>query len=681
MASRFRLQVPALAAFALATLAVGGCPLDPAGTNNGGSSVAKLRHFGSASEFLTFFRSQARQRTNSGLRALFAPSAAAEDAAGGVNTSAGGSGDGSADSFSTTNIQEEGVDESDLVKSDGVNFYIAKGRSLRIVRANPANELAQVGKLDFDAPIDSLYLYNGKLIVLLQRFSFDGPFIPAVDIAIWPPYYQATETIVNEVDVSDPANPRVARRVTLDGTIASSRLTNNRVVLVMTIVPELPANPTVFNLNALTLEDVLPKARSSAGENIAIDWPDILRPEDPNGYYMTAVVALDAANVESIVSSTAILADAGTIYASTEALYVTDTDFNLAADGRETTAIHKFKFDGNGAAVYAASGTAPGRLLNQFSLGEHNGFLRVATHVDNFSLFRGGPIFIGFDAADQPVSSSTPSADAAPRQPYNGVYVLGESSGALAVVGSVENIAPGEQLYSARFLGERGFLVTFVQVDPLFALDLSDPAQPRIAGELKVPGYSDYLHPVGANHLIGVGRSIVNEGGFPLRNALQISLFDVSDLANPTVVQQISIGGMGSYSDVSYTHKAFTFLPDRGLLAIPGQLYRNSTSRFDFGGIAFDGVLVFRVEPATGFTELGRVASVISDENQLYAYTPWRRAAFIGDTVHSISYDGVRAAALTNFDTTTTVVLPPNPEDLNPFGDGTSGGAGRATTE
>ncbi|MGE0482045.1 MAG: beta-propeller domain-containing protein [Phycisphaerae bacterium] len=677
MASRFRLQVSALAAVVLVTLAVGGCPLDPAGTNNGGSSVAKLRHFGSASEFLTFFRSQARQRTSSGLRALFAP-AAAEDAAGGANTATGGSGDGSADSFSTTNIQEEGVDESDLVKSDGVNFYIAKGRSLRIVRANPANELAQVGKLDFDAPIDSLYLYNGRLIVLLQRFSFDGPNIPAVDIAIWPPYFQATETTVSEIDVSDPANPRVARSVTLDGTIASSRLTNNRVVLVMTIVPELPANPTIFNLNALTLQDVLPKARSSAGENIAIDWPDILRPEDPNGDYMTAVVTLDAANVESIVSSTAILADAGTIYASTEALYVTDTEFNLAGDGRETTAVHKFKFDENGAAVYAASGNAPGRLLNQFSLGEHNGFLRAATHVDNFSLFRGGPVFIGFGPADEPIVSE--SSEDAPRQPYNGVYVLGESEGVLNVVGAVENIAPGEQLYSARFLGDRGFLVTFVQVDPLFALDLSNPAQPRIVGELKVPGYSDYLHPIGANHLVGVGRSIENQAGFPLRDALQLSLFDVSNLAAPTLVQQVEIGGMGSYSDVSYTHKAFTYLADRGLLAIPGQLYRNSTSRFDFGGIAFDGVLVFQVDPATGFTELGRVASVISEENQLYAYTPWRRAAFIGDTVYSISYDGVRAANLTNFDTTTALTLPPNPEDISPFGGAEDGGAGRAAS-
>jgi uncharacterized secreted protein with C-terminal beta-propeller domain len=147
----------------------------------------------------------------------------------------------------------------------------------------------------------------------------------------------------------------------------------------------------------------------------------------------------------------------------------------------------------------------------------------------------------------------------APQEPDNAVFVLGESNGALDILGSVANFGTNEQIYAVRFLGDHGFVVTFRQIDPLFVLDLSDPQAPRLVGELEMPGYSEYLHPLGENHLMGVGRTTdESEWGRTSVKGIQLSLFDVSDWTNPQVVQQLSLGSWGSYSEISTTHKAFT---------------------------------------------------------------------------------------------------------------------------
>jgi uncharacterized secreted protein with C-terminal beta-propeller domain len=367
----------------------------------------------------------------------------------------------------------------------------------------------------------------------------------------------------------------------------------------------------------------------------------------PDGYYTTAVVTLDAAAIQDVLASVAVLANASTIYASTEAVYVTDADYTPSNAFREKTAIHKFRFDENGAARYVASGQVPGRLLNQFSLGEHESYLRVATHVTAWTDF---PVLAPDDVASSEVART--------EQPYNGVYVLGESASKLEVVGAVDGLAPGESIYAARFLGPRGFLVTFRQIDPLFALDLSDPAHPAVVGELKIPGYSDYLHPLGENHLIGVGRSTARVADDRIvRDALQLSLFDVSNLAHPRAVQQLTIGGSYSYSEASYTHKAFVLYEHAGrtLLAIPTVLQQDS---YPFG-LEFEGVLCFQVDPAAGFAELGRLESVRPADDALYNWSGWQRPAFIGADVYAVSAAGVRTANLADFGTTHGLALAP----------------------
>ena len=701
------------------SLGLAGCPQTqvPAGTD-GTSTKAVLKPFDSRADLLSYFAAQATSSRSSAYGNGFF---AAEDA--GVATSAAGgaappsspsptsggdaaSNGASADSlYSTTNLQEQGVDESDVVKSDGRNFYIARNNSLRIVRAEPGQPLAELGKLELENAISELYLTDSGLLAL--GYSYGTGY--GAQTLIYPPYYSGAGTVVYQIDISDPTKPAVLRQVTLDGSLATSRVVNNRLILVLTIYPNIAVDvqssflgiPT--GVSTASAEQALPKIATADGSTEVVAWEDWLHPDPADGYEMTVVAALDASNIETVISSTGIVAGAQTIYASPNALYITDSDYNAANSYRENTNIHKLTFEADGSVRYVASGAVPGRPLNQFSLSEFNGNLRIATHIDNITLFPpvGVPLFMSdivlVDAgassgtssdasppssgggssgsADTPVSSdAVVSSEASAPNSYNGVNVLGESDGELTVLGQIDNIAPNERIYAARFIEKRGYLVTFRQIDPLFSMDLSNPAAPRVTGELKIPGYSDYLHPLDDTHLIGVGRSVVNfPQGFSEPGGVQLSLFDVSDPNNPQVVQQIVLGGYGSSTDVSYTHKAFVYQPQLKILAIPVQLSPLSNDFYSYGYPTFDGVVAFNVNPESGFTEVGRLSSVLNSNSYyyypaeggvaggstgapttiapgapdyLYGYASWRRPAIIANSLYAITDAGVSRADL-----------------------------------
>jgi uncharacterized secreted protein with C-terminal beta-propeller domain len=661
-----------------AVVLISGCPSPPSSGSAG--AKAALKPFTSASELVGYFRDQAvAHRSTRGIFGFDLAMGAAPVAAGAPEAAAANT-DSAATSHTTTNLQEEGVDESDVFKSDGTNFYLAKGKTLRIVRAAPADQMEELANVQFDDYIDSLYLLDGKALVLTrgggvygERPILMGP-MPAnagVEVMpmIWPPYFEQAKVTVSEVDVSDPAAASVTKHVEFDGSLVTSRLTNGHLILVLTIAPTLPQPVNVLTMATVTLSQAMPKMRPSDGpESFMVPPENWYHPETPDGYYTTAVMTLDAADVESVLGSVAVLASAGTIYASTEALYLTDTEYTADNQYRETTAVHKLAFNSDGVATYTASGSVSGRLLNQFSLDEQDGYLRLATHITNFGVGVAAPV--GVAEPDGTVSSDTAQNI---NDPHNAVYVLQEQDGSLEVVGSLEDIAPNENLYAARFMADRGFLVTFQQIDPLSVLDLSDPTAPKLVGELEVPGYSDYLHPFGDNLLIGVGRSTMQiSGGFTEPGGVQLSLFDVSDLKHPTLVDQVTVGGFGSQSDVSFNHKAFAFLPERGLLVIPAVLMSEQVNPWDWGWSyqpELDGVLVYHVE-SSGFTELGRVSSVVYDE---LGWTQWRRGAIIDDAVYAVTPAGLRAATLDDFDHSVELVLTPNDDEVGQ----TSGGGGQ----
>jgi len=646
--------------------------------------------FESEAELVSYFRQQVRaSRMPRGgslldaLGALFGALGAAPP----LDDRAGGTGiEGEGTSYSGTNLQEAGVDESDTFKSDGEYFYIAKEQSLGIVCAYPTEGLAEVARVDLGFWVDSLYLFSDpeqelKTVIALgtQYEDVGGGFNGRPEILIWPPYYRGSKVAIAQIDVSDPENPTIIGQAELDGCLVSSRLTNGRLIVVLTILPQLPEGRPEL-LNTVTIDEVLPQMRVAGGAPVPlVPWQNWLHPEPPDGYAQTAVVTLDAADIETVVASVAVLAQAGTIYASPNALYLTDTEYDITRNFRETTSIHKFAFDEDGAARYAASGSVPGRLLNQFSLSEHEGYLRVATHRAGFGVVWAfdEEVLVGSETGqDEPSSDDGTEPDEGTEEPsewedpQNAVYVLAESEGELTIVGSLEGIAPNEDIYAARFLGTHGFLVTFRQIDPLHVLDLSDPANPRIVGELEVPGYSDYLHPLGQTHLIGVGRSVMTtEWGGVVPDAIQLSLFDVSDWEHPTLVQQVTFGGPGSYSEVSYTHKAFTLFEYNGqtLVAIPvegpglfaGEFGQVPLCFNPLGPLAegiqptchFAGVVCYSVDPAVGFTYVGYLSSAPP------WWPAWQRAAFIEDTLYALTPDGVRAAPVENLEASVSIEL------------------------
>ena len=644
-----------LIGLALPTLIGGGCPWFSGAQSESGD--AKLVAFKSANEAVQYFRAQVRaeqqNQYRSGWFGLQAPTAAAED-----DTAAGGTNSDDSNEYTTTNVQEAGVDEADLIKTDSTYFYIVKDQTLRIVRATPADQLAEVGRLNFDVYPSEMYLRGSKLILLAQHITQYGGGWGAPRQA--DRYLVSSELTVIEVDVSDPANPTESKRVELDGTLVDSRLTNDRLILVLTIAADVPEDENA--VDDLELEEFLPQMRDAGGARAMIGWADCLHPENADGYGLAAVITLDADDIETIVEQVAAVAAASTIYASTEALYLANGDYTAWGDERETTEIHKFTFGGDGAARYSASGRVPGRLLNQFSLGEYGGYLRVASHVYESSGWGwlGGDVAVGVASSGGAGDGTTAQANR-PSE-YNAVYVLAEADGELSIVGQVEGIAPYETLHAARFLGDHGFLVTFHKIDPLFVIDLTDPTEPQVVGELEIPGFSDYLHPVDDTHLIGVGKyTSPTDEGFDWFGGVQISLFDVSDWANPTVVQQIELGSRGSYSEIDYTHKAFTYRPAAGVLAVPVHLRAAGDSPWEYGEAEFSGIVAFSVDRENGFTELGRIEAVGADQIGDPAWNPWwwsdvqhpwMRSVIIGDELYGVSPYGVVTAPLVDLETT-----------------------------
>lgn len=675
-----------------------GCiPVDPGGTNQNGSvkGTGRLKPFSSPDDLIQYFRQQvsASMNNNGGLRGdgIAEDFVGAPTLAGGNPTPNQAEGAGDAASgvqFTSTNVQEEGVDEADYVKTDGRYLYVARGTTLRITDTKTADgsaeDLRPIGEIDLTLPISGIYLNGDAVIALVQDWGYGWATpalaFPAIDI--WPPYYARATLKLIQISVADRSNPTIVAQSEFDGSLVSSRLTGGRLFLVLTITPNLPGNVTPLGLQQITLNQIQPQFRRDGQASDLVAWEDWLRPEDPNGFNMIAVVTLDAADVKNKLQSAGLLGNAYTIYASTTALYVTDTIYEEENNiQNEITTVHKFSL-GESGAVYAASGTVVGRPLNQFSLGEFNNDLRIATQVQPLQVFRnddvvGIGIFPGLAGGTSGNSGSGVTVDPAqpapanaqaiaPSGPSTAVYVMRQNGPSLDTIGKIENIKPGERMYAARFIGPRGFLVTFRQIDPLFVLDMADPASPRIAGELEVPGFSEYLHLLDQDHLLGIGTSTTQSPwGATIADGIQISLFDVTDSANPTAVQQLTIGEAWSKADASYDHHAFALFQHNGvnILALPS-LVVDTADQNRWQPIAeFNGVLAFNVDAQTGFTDRGRLEAVV-EQGYWGGWNEWRRVVIIGERLFAVSSAGIQAGALSDLSATGRVEFPPLYQDV-----------------
>jgi hypothetical protein len=235
--------------------------------------------------------------------------------------------------------------------------------------------------------------------------------------------------------------------------------------------------------------------------------------------------------------------------------------------------------------------------------------------------------------------------------------VLGENAGYLDVVGQSPDLAPGERVQSSRMMGDKGFVVTFRQVDPLFTFDLSDPTNPRKLGELKIPGFSTYIHPLGANHLLTIGTYVPEPvNGQPVdwsTRALQLAIFDVSDMTNPVQTHTQLVGTAYGWSEAAHEHKAFNYFAAKKLLAIPFADWSNTNTNDSWSGFTSD-LRVYSVDPVLGFTTRGSVS--MKDMYSIYQYGPWtyywepyvRRSVMADDFVYAISDSGIRVANINN---------------------------------
>ncbi|MBK8480589.1 MAG: beta-propeller domain-containing protein [Proteobacteria bacterium] len=407
-------------------------------------------------------------------------------------------------------------------------------------------------------------------------------------------------------------------------------------------------------IRAQTLAGWLPtgKARLADGAvvDLAYDCRDFSAADVSVRLGLASVITLNLDRPDAI-SRTSVVGEVDQIYASAESLYLASQHWWWTAKvgQRNHTYFHKFDIRDGNSARYVASGGVDGYVLNQFSMDEHEGFLRVATTVNENQ-----------QDPDQPWRTVT----------TNRVSVLGVDAGLLKVVGVTEDLAKGETIQSARFFGKRGFVVTFRQVDPLFALDLSQPTRPRVVGELKVPGFSSYIHPLGDDHLLTIGTYLPESGQGERR--VQLAIFDVSDPAHPQQTFLQLVGSPNANSAAQWDHKAFNFFPEKGLLAVPYTDYRSWVGPADaesyWPGFVSE-LRVYQVDKDKGFTPRGAVSmSDVYARQGRYDWQWWyspevRRSVMASDDanefVYAITDAGVRVATLGALATPlATAVLP-----------------------
>lgn len=512
---------------------------------------------------------------------------------------------GAGTAFSETNVQVAGVDEPDVVKTDGERILaLAEGR-LHLVSATDG---ALTTSVDLpEGMYDAEMLVAGDRVLVLSRA---GGYGIVEDMAVEdggrtsPIAPETAGTRVVQVDIADDTLT-VSDSFLLDGDYVSARMTGDvarlvlhakphqRLPLVTPAVPGEQAEEAARQHNQDVVEqaapeDLLPRWQHLGADGEVATEGDLMACDDvhaPNtfaGFGMVTVVSVDLsdglAGGLASANGSGILAGGQTVYASHEHLYVAAPEWidwpdapgeapDPAAD--VGTDIHRFDITDPAHARYDMSGHVAGVLLDQFAMDEHDGTLRVAT------------------------TTGTPWAEGGGESESH-VVVLAPGDGALAPVGQVSGLGRGETIHSVRFLGDVGYVVTFEQTDPLYTIDLSDPTAPAVTGELKILGYSAYLHPVGDDRLVGIGQDATEDGR---QTGTQVALFDVSDPAAPTRVAQTTLAN--ATSGAEWDHRAFLWWADDGLVAVPLSMY---------DGTPFEGLVGFTVDVAGGtITERGRV--------------------------------------------------------------------------
>jgi uncharacterized secreted protein with C-terminal beta-propeller domain len=522
--------------------------------------------------------------------------------------------------YSTTNIQVEGVDEADFVKTDGEYIYMLSENSVVILKAYPPEEAQVLSQTRLNGTLRGIFINGDRLVVFEDAFSYYGS-------------YETPRTFVKVYDVSDRERLVLKRNVSLDGYYFNSRMIGDYVYAVI--------NQPVYHEK----EVALPKIYSgNEVEEIRASQIYYSSVSDRFDTFTTIVAINVQDDEEEPAYETILLGSASKIYVSLNNIYITFLGQGKNWYEAARTSIHRIHVE-NGEIEYAASGEVPGYVLNQFSMDEYGGYFRIATSTGHIAR-----------SLEQATSR-------------NHVYILDMD---LTITGRLEDLAPGEKIYSARFMGDRCYLVTFRKVDPLFVIDLGNPYAPEVLGFLKVTGYSDYLHPYDENHIIGIGKETVaaEEGDFAWYQGVKISLFDVSDVENPVEIAKYEIGDRGTDSPVLRDHKAFLFDRSRNLLVIPVLVaeideakYPNGVPPFIRGDYVWQGAYVFNISLdglmlRGGITHLENDAELMKSGYFFSSSYSVKRALYIDNVLYTISDKKIKMNNLENLDEINEVELP-----------------------
>ena len=541
---------------------------------------------------------------------------------------------GTAPYYTGTNVQVQGVDELDRVKTDGTHLFVSTRDSVALINAYPPSSAASISTLSFPkCEVLGLEVAQNRLMVIAQTGHDAG----AVELLLY--------------DTTSLSSPVMMQNVTITGSFVGARMADGYLYAIVqqpsyTFNGQGNATATLPMVSSSGVQTELsPASVYYTGNSAQVSF-----------YTMIPGISMSTGK-ESVVSG--LTGPSATFYVSASNIYVAFTDNldlydvdgvpgnawsggvispRMVMQSQNSTVLRASYAEG--VVVAAKAGAVPGTVLNQFSMDEYDGYFRIATR--RFAMVDG---------------VATTSDD---------VYVLDQNMGQ---VSALQNIAPGENIYAVRFAGDVGYVVTYQQIDPLFVISFKDVTKPVIQSALKVSGYSDYLHPLAGGYLLGVGKESVpaSSGNFSYYLGLKVSLFRVYDNGTSAQVDKIDIGDRGTDSPVLSDHLAFTYDPTRNITVIPLTLCVVSGSQTYEGGIppfgnpVWQGVYVIKWAPA-GLTVLGKVSQYPAGQNvgdYPNASLSIDRSVIIGDYLYTVSQSEVMVSALSNFSTVGTVRLPP----------------------
>lgn len=462
--------------------------------------------------------------------------------------------------YSETNVQVQGVDEADLVKTDGEYIYSVCGQKVFITNPNNGSPL-NISSIECETDISDIYVYEDKLVAFSETY-LDAQYSPNnIEKEFSDCTSDNTITKVYTYDLSDINNPVEISALIQSGNYLSSRKIDNVVYLTTSYY--------VYDYDII--EEDKPETYCpiySTGDSIkCVDAENIVVSEDVSNIEYVTIASIDLNNPQDFTDICSVLGSGAEIYSSQSNLYV--ASYSNYSENKNHTQIMRFSLN-NAEITENGSLIVDGSLLNQFSMDEYNGYFRVVTEVDEYESL--GERFYWNDVI-------MPSNDSA----KTSLYIFDSE---LNLAGKTEDVAEGEHIKSVRFDGDIAYFVTFRQTDPLFTVDISDPYSPKILSELKIPGFSEYLHIFSDNLLLGFGREAdIETGG---AEGLKLTMFDISDKTNVTETATRIFTDQNAYSMAEYDHKAIFVDEKKGIIGIPYQLYTDDVNQCYYDIFQYD---------------------------------------------------------------------------------------------